>query len=362
MGVMKIVFVVSAMNGGGAERVVATLANRFAVQGDDVTILMVAGDTSVYPLHKDVKQLSIGQPSGGNPFVQIKRIASMRKYFKVHKDCHIVAFSTRINMFAILAAAGIPVSMTVSERNDPNQYNHIGMRNSIYKFGAKNGVKFVFQTKDAQMCFRDMIGRNSTVIANPLRSNLPVPAVLRFSEREKKIAAVGRLEPQKNHMVLLDAFAGFHQSFPEYELHIFGQGSLEQELRNEADHLGIAEYVTFEGFRKDILEAIKTYAMYVLSSDYEGISNSLMEAMALGLPCISTDCPIGGSALCIQDGENGRLTPIGDARALQEAMEWIAQDDSRAEAMGQRAAGIRGRFSEEKICELWRAFIEGSTK
>lgn len=86
---MKIVFAVSAMNGGGAERVVATLASRFAAQGDDVTILMVAGDTSVYPLHNDVKQLSIGQPSGGNLLVQIKRIASMRKYFKTHKDQYV---------------------------------------------------------------------------------------------------------------------------------------------------------------------------------------------------------------------------------------------------------------------------------
>ena len=160
----------------------------------------------------------------------------------------------------------------------------------------------------------------------------------------------------------MDAFAGFHQNFPEYELHIFGQGSLEKELRNRAAHLGVAEYVIFEGFRKDILETIKTYAMYVLSSDYEGMPNSLMEAMALGLPCISTDCPIGGSALCIQDGENGRLTPTGDAKALREAMEWIAQDSNRAEVIGQRAAEIRERFSEEKICELWRSFIEGRTE
>lgn len=356
---MKIVFVVSAMNGGGAERVVATLANQFVAQGDDVTILMVAGDTSVYPLHKNVKQLSIGQPSGGNPLVQIKRIMSMRKYFKAHRDYHIVAFSTRINMFAILAAVGIPVSMTVSERNDPNRYNHIRMRNSIYKYGAKNGVKFVFQTKDAQMCFPDIVRRNSTVIANPLRSSLPAPAVLRYSEREKKIAAVGRLEPQKNHMLLLDAFAGFHQSFPEYKLHIFGQGSLEQKLRNKADHLGIAECVIFEGFRKDILETIKTYTMYVLSSDYEGIPNSLMEAMALGLSCISTDCPIGGSRLCIRDGENGILTPTGNGKALQRAMELVAQDKDKAETMGQYAVGIRERFSEESICGLWRSYIEG---
>ena len=126
--------------------------------------------------------------------------------------------------------------------------------------------------------------------------------------------------------------------------------------------LQIEDYVVWEGFCEDILQKIRTYSMYVLSSDYEGISNSLMEAMALGLPCISTDCPIGGSRLCIQDEGNGRLIPAGDCKTLQDAMEWIAQDKERAEEMGKRAVEIRERFSEKTICEEWRAFMEGATK
>ena len=100
---MKIVFVVSAINGGGAERVIVTMANRYAVCGDDVTILMVAGHSIFYNLNENIRVLSIGQPSGGNPLVQIKRLFSMRKYFRMYRDSFIVAFSTRINMFSILA-------------------------------------------------------------------------------------------------------------------------------------------------------------------------------------------------------------------------------------------------------------------
>lgn len=350
---MDVTFVVSALHGGGAERVIATLANYMAGRDDNVTILMTAGDEVVYRLEENVRLISIGQASGGNPLVQLKRLAAMRRYFKAHRQSHIVSFSTTINLFTILASLGLGMDVIVSERNDPNRFHHKWLRNMIYEMGDR----FVFQTEDAVECFSKAICKRSSVIPNPIRSGLPE---VYTGEREKKIAAAGRLESQKNHRLLLEAFAGFHESFPEYTLHIYGKGKLEQELKALASELHIESHVVWEGFREDILERIRTYSMYVLSSDYEGISNSLMEAMALGLPCISTDCPIGGSALCIQDGENGRMTPIGDSKSLQEAMEWIAQDDSRAEAMGQRAAEIRERFSEEKICERWRSFIEGA--
>ena len=352
---MDVTFVVSALHGGGAERVIATLANYMAGRDDNVTILMTAGDEVVYRLQENVRLISIGQASGGNPLVQLKRLAAMRRYFKAHRQSHIVSFSTTINLFTIIASLGLGMDVIVSERNDPNRFHQKRLRDMIYALGGR----FVFQTEEAGKCFSEKIRERSSVIPNPIRAGLPE---VYTGEREKKIAAAGRLEPQKNHRLLLEAFAGFHENFPEYTLHIYGKGKLEQELRAYATELHVESHVVWEGFREDILERIRSYSMYVLSSDYEGISNSLMEAMALGLPCISTDCPIGGSALCIQDGENGRLTPIGDARALQEAMESIAQDSDRSETIGQRAAGIRERFSEEKICERWRSFVEGSTK
>lgn len=347
---MKIIFVTSALHGGGAERVIATLANRFAAMGDDVTILMTAGDECVYPLHKRVHLYSAGQASHGNPAVQIKRLFRMRQYFRAHPDSRIVSFSTSINLFTIIAALGLPNRVIVSERNDPNRCSYRKLRDLVYAFGQG----FVFQTKQARGCFPAKIRNKGTVIPNPIRADLPAV----FSgDREHKIAAAGRLEPQKNHMLLLEAFAGFHSNFPEYTLHIFGKGFLEQVLKDRAAELKIERFVVFEGFRSDILETIRTYGMYVLSSDYEGISNSLMEAMALGLPCISTDCPIGGSALCIRDGINGLLVPVNDASALQKAMEKAAGDQAFADRLGRNGARIRERFAEEKVADLWRAWI-----
>lgn len=340
----------SALHGGGAERVIVTLADFYADMGDMVTILMAAGTESAYPLNPKVNVLSIGQPSLGNPVIQIKRLAAMRTYFKKHESDVIVSFGTKINLFTILASLGLGKNVVVSERNDPNRCNYKLLRNLIYSFGGR----FIFQTEDAAGCFSKRIRQKSVVIPNPVRKELPESW---RGIREKKIAAAGRLETQKNHKLLLEAFAGFHDRFPEWELHIFGKGKLEQELKKRAEELGIERRVFFEGFQTDILEKIKTYGMYVLSSDYEGISNSLMEAMAMGLPCISTDCPIGGSAMCIESGRNGLLVPVGDRKALKEAMEQIAGNEAFASELGKNAVSIRETFAEEKIADMWYCYL-----
>lgn len=348
---MKIIFVISAMNGGGAERVLATLANRYVRQGDEVTILMVAGNESIYPLDEKVNILSIGLPSYGNILVQMNRLFNMRRYFKQHEGSVVVSFGTEINLFTIMSSLGLKNKVIVSERNDPNQFKHQKIRDFVYGF-CKN---FVFQTEDAKKCFPKKIQKNSAVIPNPVRRQLPEPF---WGNRENKIAVVGRLELQKNHSLLLKAFKDFYKMYPEWELHIFGKGKLEQELKNEAEELGIGKQVFFEGFRSDVLEKIRTYGMYVLSSNYEGISNSLIESMAMGMPCISTDCPIGGSAMCIKNKENGMLVPIGDVDALAEAMKALANDKKYARNIGREALKIREAFGEDKIIKKWYEFIK----
>lgn len=345
---MKVIFVVSALHGGGAERVIATLANRFCLDGIDVTILMTAGNEKAYELESEVKLISIGDASHGNPLRQLGRIFRMRKFFKRNPESAIISFTTTINMFTILAAMGLPNKVIVSERNDPNRCGFKGLRNFIYRFGKE----FVFQTEDAKKCFSKAIQERSTVIPNPIRRDLPDPFE---GAREKKIAVVGRLEPQKNHAMLLDAFAKFHKNYPQWELHLFGKGKLEQELLMKCKTLKIDDSVIFEGFQKQVLEKIKNYGMYILSSDYEGISNSLMEAMAIGLPVISTDCPIGGSALCITNEYNGMLTALGNSEALWEAMERLAEDAEFANMLGKNATEVKTRFAEETICDMWKS-------
>ena len=172
-------------------------------------------------------------------------------------------------------------------------------------------------------------------------------------KRKHTVVAAGRLVEQKNHVNLFYAFRDFLHHYPDYVLHLYGQGELEQDLRELAEKLNIKESVIFEGFHENILNEIKDAGMYVLSSDYEGISNSLLEAMAMGMPVISTDCPSGGSKMCIQNGVNGILVPVAESDALAAAMEKIASSEDFATQIGKEATKVRDRFSMQNIVEQW---------
>lgn len=343
---MKIIFVMVNMAGGGAERVISILANRFVKLGNQVAILMTAGDTVAYELDPAIELFCAGSVSGGNMKKRLERIKNMRRFLKKNRDAVLVSFGPGTSFFTVLADLFLDHPLCISERNDPAACGHPHLRNLIYA----RADRLVFQTEDAMQSFPEKLRKKGCVIPNPVMEGLPSAFV---GEREKTIVAVGRLQPQKNYGMLLKAFARFHKKYPEYSLHIYGKGEMLEELQKEAQRLQIDAAVVWEGFRKDVLSCILSAGMYVLPSNYEGISNALLEAMAIGLPVISTDCPIGGSKMCIQDGKNGLLVPCGEEEKFAEAMMHLAEDREYADALGKEAANIRSSFSEETISQKW---------
>lgn len=343
---MKIIFVMVNMAGGGAERVISILANRFVKLGNQVAILMTAGDTVAYELDPAIELFCAGSVSGGSMKKRLERIKNMRRFLKKNRDAVLVSFGPGTSFFTVLADLFLDHPLCISERNDPAACGHPYLRNLIYA----RADRLVFQTEDAMQSFPEKLRKKGCVIPNPVMEGLPSAFL---GEREKTIVAVGRLQPQKNYGMLLKAFARFHKKYPEYSLHIYGKGEMLEELQKEAQQLQINAAVVWEGFRKDVLSCILSAGMYVLPSNYEGISNALLEAMAIGLPVISTDCPIGGSKMCIQDGKNGLLVPCGEEEKFAEAMMHLAEDREYADALGKEAANIRSSFSEETISQKW---------
>lgn len=348
---MKICFIIPCMTGGGAERVIANLANRLDEMGHEVRIMMTSSDDVAYQLNENVFVFNLGYRTNGSLIGRLRRITSMRGYFKKNKDMVFVSMETATNMFAIIASLFLPLHLIISERNDPNQYGHKALRDFWYRFAKK----MVFQTEDAARCYSRRLQRVGKVIPNPIcEENI----VSYSGERRKRFVVVGRLEPQKNHKLLLEAYKEVADKYKDYDLFLYGKGWLEQELSNLTDSLGLTGRVHFEGFCSDVQDQIKDATAYVLSSDYEGISNSLLEAMAMGLPVISTDCPIGGSRMLIIHMKNGLLIPVGDKQALADAMCYMVENPEQAKRMSDEAQKVKDRFSIQRITEEWLQYMK----
>lgn len=348
----KIVFVIPDMPGGGTERVVAYLANEYAKRNIETAILLFAGNQRAYELNEKIEVVTVGNPSGGKLSARLDRIRKMRLYYKQNSDCQIWAFSVMGAVFSVAATWGMRKNHTflVSERNDPNRYDHPKIRNFFYRFADV----IVCQTKDAIESFPKGIQKKAIVIPNPIDVGDLQPYT---GKREKKVVAVGRLESQKNHKLLLQAFARFTAKHPEYRLDLYGKGELETELKEVAAKFGIDTSVNFVGFSSRVKEEINSAAMFVLSSDYEGISNSMLEAIALGVPVIATDCPIGGSKAYIEDGKNGFLVPVGDVDAMVAAMEKLADNPELSQKISAEGSKLRERNRVEQIAD---AFLEAA--
>ena len=358
MGRKKIIFVVPDMAGGGTEKVISLLADEYVREGMDVGILLFAGKEVAYPLDGRVEVYSAGEPSGGSLSVRIKRLRNMREYFCKNPEALIFSFSTIGTGFIVLSVLDEFLSgkrkMLVSERTDPQTCSHKPYRNFFYRFCKV----LVCQTKEAVGCFPRRLSKKAVVVANPMDPKLPD---VYEGCRSKRIVTVGRLQPVKNQKMLLEAYAAFEKECPDYTLHLYGKGDLEEELKAQAIRLGLREKIVFHGFSRQVAEDIRDAAMFVLCSDYEGVSNSLGEALALGIPSIATDCPIGGCRSYITHGVNGLLTPVGGQEELTDAMRRIAKEEGLADSLSKEARKVRERFCVERIAGAMYKALEERT-
>lgn len=352
----KVVFVIGALGNGGAERVISVLANTF-IKKYEVNIVTIFEDKVEYELDENIKYIFLMKDETSKGLLRnIKRIHKLR-VFLTHEnpDC-VISFLWAENIITILSCLFIKQKLILCERNDP-MHEPTNRRMRIIRnflFGARKDNYFVFQTEYAKKCFSQRIRQKGTIIFNPVKDDLPE----RYSGiRKKKIVCVARLVEEKNIAMLIRAFGRIINIYPEYKLYLYGRGELENNLKIEVKNLNIKDKVIFKGFSNNVHDEIKDATMFILPSNFEGISNAMIEAMAMGIPTICTDCPAFGAREFIKNGINGYLIAPKNEDELYKKILNIIENPKVQEKFSRNSYEIRDQLNAEVICTQWENFI-----
>lgn len=356
--IKKIVFVVERLSTGGAERVVAALANEICKLNDYEAYIITyhPKEQNEYHISPMVRRIDLKEPSCGRwktiyqRYKQLKRII-----YGIDPYCVFSLAIPKTDAVLMLALKDRKFPLIISERNDPARFPSQKSMKLLRNFVYKHCEGLVYQTSGAKEYFNNIVKCKTTIICNPITSSLPK----RYEgKREHKIVNFCRIEPQKNLKLAIDAFNLIKNEFPDYTLEFYGEGSQKQELEKYVDILHLGDRVIFHEYSSSIHKKIIKAALFVSTSDYEGISNSMLEAMAIGLPTICTNCPPGGAKAVISDGINGLLVPVRDTEKLGEAMKMVLKNKLMQNEMSIKASLLAKSLEPRVIVKEWIDFAE----
>ena len=377
----KILFHINSLGKGGAERVVSLLANEFVKDGVEVVIATEWYAEEEYEVDSKVKRIHVGlseeQEKGNRIAKQWYRIHNLRKTVLQEKPDVVLSFCAKANYRAMMATTATGVPVIVSVRNNPKM-DYVGTTKGIMnKLFLNRAAGCVFQTEEAREFFDEVLQKKSKIICNPVNEKY---LHAKREDVKKKIVCVGRLVAQKNQMLLVNAYERIIEKYPQYQLYLYGDGSddeCKEELLQYVDkktvqaantvedkitEVKLKDCIHFMGLSSTLEKDMADAAMFVLPSNYEGMPNALMEAMALGLPVISTDCPCGGSRYWIEQGVTGQLVPVRDVEAMVKAIEFYILNPEKAEEMGANARKRLQEATVDKIYDQWKEYISKTLK
>lgn len=352
---MKIAIITMKISSGGSQRVIVQLLNDWVDRNECLLILLDDAE-DFYKIDDRVNIHRIGKVSENSVLDKFARYRYMRRLIIKEKPDIILSLPEEIGIYVIGAMLGSKFPVVVSERNNPwiMPYKRITriLRKVLYPYCSG----FIFQTEKAALFFSKRIQERGIILPNPLDLNR-LPQIYE-GEREKIIVSVGRFEKQKNFQLLIDAFRIVNKNNPEYKLVIYGEGSLRTYLNNYALEFLPKGSWEFPGRDDNVLEKIKKSTCFVLSSDFEGVPNVLIEAMAIGIPCISTDCEPGGARMLIENEKNGMLVRVGSSVQIAEAIDRIIQDTELANRISREAMKIRNQLDSRVVCKYWETYLQ----
>lgn len=341
---MKILFVTSTLTSGGSERVMSILANELRTRGHDVTIVCLNKPLNFYTLNNDVDVRYTEKEVHSKCL--LKKMKWLREFSHQYNPDVAIPFMTAVYCVTILSLIGTSIPIIASERNDPRKTPWVRKLFRMVLLPLANIL--IVQTTGIKEYFPKFIKKRIVVIYNPVSDyvfNLPTPIV------ENRILSIGKLYPQKNQKMLIEAFSKVADIYKDLELYIYGEGPLRPQLTDLIQKLNLKDRVFLPGVVDNIIGKMNNSKLFCMTSNYEGMSNALIEAVCVGLPIITTD--VSGAKEIIDNGVNGEIVGVGEIDELAATISRLLSDEERMKRYSEVNRSKAEMFRKESIVDQW---------
>ena len=352
---MKLVFISYFHGFGGAQKQITIIANAMAKLGHQVTMISLCENKECYEIDARIKKIFIPDSKKGL-FKLLDRYNGVKKVLKEEKPDITISFWLQPIYFSFFMSKKYYGKLVYSERCDPSDKQYSGFLGLLRTLSFKKVDGFVFQTSAAKNYFSNDIQNKSIIIPNPvfIKKN----DFKEIKENYNRIVSVGRLHKQKNFSFLIETFNAIKDKHPDITLNIYGEGEEKENLLNIIKKYDLSNRVFLMGASKNVHQAIIGSRLFVLSSNYEGMPNALLEAMALGIPCISTNWAPGGIIDIIQNNKNGIIVEPNNIEEMSNAIELLLSNKKLSLSISKEALETAKKFAPEQIFQEWEDFFK----
>lgn len=355
---LKYLFITRTLRGGGAERFVATFAGFMAEQGYDVHILTYEISDQDYPVSEKVKihVMPYVEDSIRGKFLRILR---MKQALSAIDPDVLIPFIETVVTCTYIVNLLLRKKFVYTVRNSP--WHAAGGRSSemMRKRIAGTVDAIMLQNEEQRDFFPGSYHNRIYIVPNPVARKFAASRKEVYAPDLTRISAIGRLHTQKNFPLLISAAEALRRQNQNFCLQIFGEGDEKDSLEGIIAQKQLSDVCSLMGRTSDVEGVLKNTDLFVLSSDYEGMPNALIEALAMGVPCISSDCRTGPRSL-IKEGKTGLLFRTGDLASLTEKMSWALQHPAEMNQMGKAAReDVLNTYRIERTLSSFLEMIEG---
>lgn len=350
----KLIVSSGKLSSGGAERVLSILSEPFASHYDEVVYLTWIDVPDFYTIDARIKRVCVERECGSKNIM--KKALWFRSFIKREKPTVVLSFLAPFNVMISFALIGVNTKLIVAERNDPRCVMNGLVQRNLRKAAYMMVDGILEQTENNKKYFTGSLSRKTDVIYNPMIMKDTYLGKALCTEKQRRIVSVARLKKQKNPEMQLKAFKLFLEMHPDYTMTMYGDGDYRYHVESMVKELGLEGKVLLPGAVKDVWDEIVNAECFVMTSWYEGMPNALLEAMCLGLPCVSTK--VSGAVDLIESGKNGILIGLDDHKAMAQAMSEVCDDKALSSSLGSEAVKLYEKLKLEVISKQWLDYID----